>query len=147
MRISNKNNNNLIDIIISRAMVRENSGPATAVVASPLVKQVIVLLEKNDVSPEKKDGRTVSRWRRVLTSYQNIRELVTTHDRLMKETNLQLYEINQTTLMKWYENINNYQQHVLNIGYKFKTINIYSLIYCTSRWNNRQKQMEKRILM
>ena len=48
----------------------------------------------------------------------NIRELVTTHDRLMEATNLQLNEINQKTLMKLYD-INNYHQHVLNIGYKF----------------------------
>ena len=61
----------------------------------------------------------MSRWKRISTSYQNIRELVTTHDRLMEATNLQLYELNQTPLIKWYDDTNNYHQHVLNIGYKF----------------------------
>ena len=45
----------------------------------------------------------------------------------MEATNLQLNEINQKT-MKLYDNINNYHQHVLNIGYKFQTINILKII-------------------
>jgi hypothetical protein len=74
--------------------------------ASPVVEQLIVLLERHYVSPEKKDGRTISRWRRILTSYYNIRELVTIHDLVMKKTNLQLYELNHTTLINWYDNFN-----------------------------------------
>jgi hypothetical protein len=42
-------------------MVGGNSGSATAVDASPVVEQLIVLLERHYVSPEKKDGRIISR--------------------------------------------------------------------------------------
>jgi hypothetical protein len=87
-------------------MVGGNSGPATSVDASPVVEELIVLLEKHYVSSERKDGRTITRWRRILTSYHNIRELVTVHDLVMRNTNLQLYELNQTTLMIWYDNFN-----------------------------------------
>jgi hypothetical protein len=82
-------------------MVGGDSGPATAVNASPVVEQLVSQLEKHYVSSTKVNGRSVSRWRRILTSYHNIRELVTMNDMIMKETNIQLYELNQTTLMKW----------------------------------------------
>ena len=84
-------------------MVGGNSGPATAVDASPVVEALCVKLETAFHTPEKIDGRTVSRWRRILTSYHHIRELVTLNDKTMKNTNIQLYELNQTTLMKWYD--------------------------------------------
>jgi hypothetical protein len=82
-------------------MVGGDSGPATAANASPVVEQLVSQLEKHYVSSTKVNGRSVSRWRRILTSYHNIRELVTMNDLIMKQTNIQLYELNQTTLMKW----------------------------------------------
>ena len=124
-------------------MVGGNSGPATAVDASPVVEQLVVLLEKHFVSPQKQDGRTISRWRRILTSYHNIRELVTIHDDVMTTTNLQLYELNQTTLMKWYDKFNKCTIKVSHNQYLI----IYSLIYYKLRWNNRQKTLEKKILL
>ncbi len=102
-----------------------------------------MLLEKHFVSPQKQDGRTISRWRRILTSYHNIRELVTIHDDVMTTTNLQLYELNQTTLMKWYDKFNKCTIKVSHNQYLI----IYSLIYYKLRWNNRQKTLEKKILL
>ncbi|CAB3994605.1 Hypothetical predicted protein [Paramuricea clavata] len=96
-------------VSLRRAMVGGDSGPATAVDVSPVVEQLVSQLEKHFVSPIKVDGRSVSRWRRILTSYRNIRELVTMHDLIMKETNIQLFELNQTTLMKWW---NDRQRHI-----------------------------------
>ena len=80
-----------------------NSGPATAVVASPIVECLCKKLQSAFNSPQKKDGRTISRWRLILDAYHHIRELVTTNDTIMEQTNLQLYELNQTTLLKWYD--------------------------------------------
>lgn len=83
-------------------MVGGNSGPATSVDASPLVEAICLKLESICHSPQKVKGRkTVSRWKVILDKYHHIRNLVTLHDRLMATTNLQLYELNQTTLLTW----------------------------------------------
>ena len=78
-----------------------DSGPATAVNTCPMVEELISQLVEHFVSPTKIDGKCVSRWRQVLTTYHHMRELTTMHDMIMKQTNIQLYELNQTTLMKW----------------------------------------------
>lgn len=82
-------------------MVGGNSGPATAVDASPLVGALCDKLESVCPSPQKSKGKKISRWRVILDKYHHIRNLVTLHDRLMHRTNIQLYELNQTTLLKW----------------------------------------------
>ena len=78
-----------------------DSGPAAAVDTSPVVEQLICKLVNHFVSPTKVNGKSLSRWRQILTSYHHIRELVTMHDNIMRQTSIQLYELNQTTLMKW----------------------------------------------
>jgi hypothetical protein len=98
--------------------LEEIQGRASAVDASPVDERLGVLLEKHYVSPQKMQGRTISRWHRILTSYHNIRELVTIHDHIMRTTNLQLYELNQTTLMKWYK-FNKYKIKVSYNHYLF----------------------------
>ena len=82
-------------------MVGGNSSPATHVNASPLVEAICVKLEATYHSPQRCNGKSVSRWRIILDKYHNIRNLVTLHDRLMNATNIQLYELNQTTLLTW----------------------------------------------
>ena len=82
-------------------MVGGNSGPATHVDASPLVEAICVKLEATYHSPLTRNGKSVSRWRLISDKYHNIRNLVTLHDRLMNATNIQLYEVNQTTLLTW----------------------------------------------
>ena len=84
-----------------RAMVGGNSGPATSVDACPIVEALCVKLEAATPSPKKQQGKSTSRWRLILDKYHHIRTLVTLHDRLMAKTNLQLYELNQTTLLTW----------------------------------------------
>jgi hypothetical protein len=92
-----------IIVILFRAMVGGNSGPATAVDTSPIVECLCKKLESVFHSPQKKDGKTISKWRLILGAYHHIRELVTLNDRIMQKTNIQLYELNQTTLLKWYD--------------------------------------------
>lgn len=83
-------------------MVGGNSGPASSVDASPVVEAICVKLEAAYPSPKKKNGKGISRWKVILDKYHHIRNLVTRHDRLISTTNLQLYELNQTTLLAWY---------------------------------------------
>lgn len=83
-------------------MVGGNSGPATSVDVSPIVESICAKLEAAIPSPKKQQGKiSTSRWRLILDKYHHIRNLVTLHDRLMAKTNLQLYELNQTTLLAW----------------------------------------------
>ncbi|KAJ8034188.1 hypothetical protein HOLleu_20922 [Holothuria leucospilota] len=90
-------------VSLRRAMVVGNSGPATSVDASPLVEAICLKLESICHSPQKVKGkRTVSRWKVILDKYHHIRNLVTLHARLMATTNLQLYELSQTTLLTWW---------------------------------------------
>lgn len=88
-----------------RAMVGGNSGPATTVSSNPIVEELCKKLESAIHSPKKIDGRSVSRWRLILDAYHHIRDLVTLNDKIMSETNIQLYEINQSTLLKWYATV------------------------------------------
>ncbi len=89
-------------------MVGGNSGPATAVDTNRIVECLCKKLESVFHSPQKKDSKTISRWRLILGAYHHIRELVTLNDAIMENTNIQLYEINQTTLLKWYDLILTY---------------------------------------
>lgn len=84
-------------------MVGGNSGPATSVSLSPIVEALCSKLEATHHTAQKIDGQTVSRWRLILTDYHHIRELVMLDNTITKDTNLQLYELNQTTLMNWYD--------------------------------------------
>ena len=84
-------------------MVGSNSRPAISVDASPLVGALCTKLESVCHSPQREKGKvTVSRWRVILDEYHHNRSLVTLHDRLMTNTNIKLYELNQTTHMTWY---------------------------------------------
>ncbi|KAJ7357856.1 hypothetical protein OS493_022674 [Desmophyllum pertusum] len=91
-------------VSLRRAMIGSNSGPATTVDTSPLVEALCTKLESVCPSPKGHKGKTISRWRVILDKYHHIRNLVTLHNRLMTRTNIQLYELNQTTLLGWWNN-------------------------------------------
>lgn len=82
-------------------MAGGNCGLATHVDASPLVEAICVKLEATYHSPQRQNGKSISRWRLILDKYHKIRNLVTLLDRLMNAANIQLYELNQTTLLTW----------------------------------------------
>ena len=82
-------------------MVGGNSGPATSVDASPLVEAICSKLEAAYSSSQKRQGKSFSRWKVILDKYHHIRTLMTHHDRIMQKTNIQLYKLNQTTLLAW----------------------------------------------
>ena len=56
--------------------------------------QAVQLAQKST----KKSGVSTPRWSKILDSYHHIRELVLNTPRLMAETTLQLFELNQRTL-------------------------------------------------
>lgn len=52
--------------------------------------------------PVKRDGRTVLRWTLIGQAYKKICDLVLNNHLVMQKTTIQLVEINQATLTKWY---------------------------------------------
>ncbi|KAL1269659.1 hypothetical protein QQF64_031948 [Cirrhinus molitorella] len=54
-------------------------------------------------SPTKKAGVCTPRWSKILSDYHHIRELVLNSRRLMDETMIQLFELNQKTLIQWFQ--------------------------------------------
>ena len=52
--------------------------------------------------PERSSQRTTSRWTLVCRDYRGIQERVVNNGMVMRETQIQLPEINQTTLSQWY---------------------------------------------
>lgn len=80
-------------------MVGGNSGPSTSVENSPLVEAIITKLEQKFSSPSKSpNGKSLSRWKKILDANHHIQNQVVLHDRVMAVTNIQLYELNQTVL-------------------------------------------------
>lgn len=53
-------------------------------------------------SPQTNQGITTTRWSLVCRAYKKIRDTVLNNARVMEETNIQLAEINNTTLSQWY---------------------------------------------
>ncbi|XP_057191363.1 uncharacterized protein LOC130555280 [Triplophysa rosa] len=54
-------------------------------------------------SPTKKAGVCTPRWSKILSDYHHIRELVLNSCRLLDETMIQLFELNQRTLIQWFQ--------------------------------------------
>ena len=53
-------------------------------------------------SPVKKDSRTTQRWSLILAAYKRIRDTVLGNALVMGGTKLQLAEVNNKTLVAWY---------------------------------------------
>ncbi|XP_036943166.1 uncharacterized protein LOC119012990 [Acanthopagrus latus] len=78
-------------------------GPAQWPSTSRLVEAICTKLCSLHKSPTKKSGVSTPRWSKILDSYHHIRELVLNTPRLMAETTLQLFELNQKTLIQWFQ--------------------------------------------
>lgn len=69
---------------------------------SRLIEAIIVRLCGIHKSPKKQGKGTVTRWTLILQDYRKIRQLILTNGAIMQDTNLQLVEVNQTTLIQWH---------------------------------------------
>ncbi|XP_048012699.1 uncharacterized protein LOC125245914 [Megalobrama amblycephala] len=61
-------------------------------------------------SPSKKAGVRIPRWTKILADYHHIRELVLSSRPLMDDTSIQLFELNQRTLIQWFQRRQNTQE-------------------------------------
>lgn len=53
-------------------------------------------------SPIKKGSKRVDRWSQVSRAYRNIRELISNNPRVLNQTHIALFGINNATLLQWY---------------------------------------------
>ena len=85
-----------------RCFLGSSSGPAQWPDCNRYVEAVISQLCNVHPGPDRSGGTTTARWTLVCRSYKCIRERVANNAKVMKETNIQLVEINQATLSQWY---------------------------------------------
>ena len=78
-----------------------NSGPANWPGTSRLVEAICSQLCQIHPSATQSAGVKKSRWALILADYVGIREAVLNSPRLMAQTNLQLFELNQRTISQW----------------------------------------------
>ena len=83
--------------------------PASSPAKSRLVEAICIHLCDRITQPLKKTGpggKTIytSWWRLVLSSYNAVRSRLVNSHALLEDTNLVLYTITETTLVRWYKN-------------------------------------------
>ena len=86
---------------VKRCLIGHPGGPAQWPSTSRLVEAICIRLCTLHKSPTKKAGVSTPRWSKILNHYHHIRDLVLNSPRVMAETMIQLFEINQKTLIQW----------------------------------------------
>ncbi|XP_042169059.1 uncharacterized protein LOC121843508 [Oncorhynchus tshawytscha] len=86
---------------LQRCLLGLNSGPANWPGTSRLVEAICSQLCQIHPSATQSAGVKKSRWALILADYVGIREAVLNSPRLMAQTNLQLFELNQRTISQW----------------------------------------------
>ncbi len=86
---------------VKRCLIEHPGGPAQWPNTSRLVEAICIQLCALNKSPTKKAGVCTPRWSKILSDYHHIRELVLNSRRLMDEAMIQLFELNQKTLIQW----------------------------------------------
>ncbi len=69
-----------------------------------LVETIFIRLCTVHPSPKRKGKGMLSRWSLILQDYRRIRQLVLGNSLVMGGTSMQLVEVNQNTLIQWYNN-------------------------------------------
>ena len=87
---------------VKRCLIGHPGGPAQWPATSRLVEAMCKTLCTLHKTTTKKAGVTTPRWSKILRDYHHIRDLVLNCPRVMQGTKIQLFEINQRTLIQWY---------------------------------------------
>ena len=66
------------------------------------MEALFVLLCRKYPKPVKRGGTTVLRWTLIGQAYKKIRDLVISNHLVLEKTDIQLVEVNQKTLTRWY---------------------------------------------
>lgn len=86
---------------VKRCLIGHPGGPAQWPSTSRLVEAMCIRLCTVHKSPTKKAGVSTPRWPKILDDYHHIRDLVIKCPRVMADTTIQLFELNQRTLIQW----------------------------------------------
>ncbi|XP_062250347.1 uncharacterized protein LOC133959246 [Platichthys flesus] len=86
----------------TRCMLGASSTPAQWPDCCRLVETMFIRLCNIHQSPAKKGKRATSRWSLILRDYRKIRQLVVGNCRVMQGSEIQLVEVNQSTLIQWH---------------------------------------------
>ncbi|XP_052429310.1 uncharacterized protein LOC127970861 [Carassius gibelio] len=87
-----------------RSVLGASSAPAQWPDCCRLVETIFIRLCNTHPSPKRKGKGTLSRWSLILQDYRRIRQLVLGNSLVMGGTSMQLMEVNQNTLIQWYNN-------------------------------------------
>ncbi|RVE70979.1 hypothetical protein OJAV_G00069880 [Oryzias javanicus] len=86
---------------VKRCLIGHPGGPAQWPSTSRLIEAICVKLCATHKTPTKKAGVNTPRWSKILKDYHHIRDVVLSSPRLMDATTIQLFELNQRTLIQW----------------------------------------------
>lgn len=87
---------------VKKCLIGHPGGPAQWPNTSCLVEAMCIKLCEVHKSPTKKAGVRIPRWTKILADYHHIREMVLSSRTLMDDTSIQLFELNQRTLIQWW---------------------------------------------
>ncbi|CAB1435238.1 unnamed protein product [Pleuronectes platessa] len=88
----------------TRCMLGASSTPAQWPDCCRLVETIFIRLCNIHQSPTKKGKKATSRWSLILRDYRKIRQLLVGNCRVMQGSEIQLVEVNQSTLIQWHNN-------------------------------------------
>ncbi|XP_034436951.1 uncharacterized protein LOC117759113 [Hippoglossus hippoglossus] len=87
---------------MTRCVLGSTGSPAQWPDCCRLIESIFVKLCNIYKSPKKQGNYALTRWTLILKDYSKIRQLVLGNGVVMQTTTLQLFEVNQTTLIQWH---------------------------------------------
>ncbi|KAJ8333560.1 hypothetical protein SKAU_G00415680 [Synaphobranchus kaupii] len=87
---------------MTRCVLASTGSPAQWPNSCRLVDSIFVKLCDIHKSPKKQGNYALARWTLILRDYSKIRQLVLGNGTVMQSTTLQLFDVNQTTLIHWH---------------------------------------------
>ncbi|XP_047191158.1 uncharacterized protein LOC124850755 [Scophthalmus maximus] len=87
---------------MTRCVLGSTGSPAQWPDCCRLVESIFVKLCSIYKSPKKQGKCALTRWTLILRDYSKIRQLVLANGAVMQGTTLQLFDVNQTTLIQWH---------------------------------------------
>ncbi|CAL8240335.1 unnamed protein product [Merluccius merluccius] len=87
---------------MTRCVLGSTGSPAQWPDCCRLVESIFVKLCDIHRSPRKQANYALTRWTLILRDYSKVRQLVLGNGTVMQSTTLQLFDVNQTTLIQWH---------------------------------------------
>ncbi|XP_053091155.1 uncharacterized protein LOC113534513 isoform X1 [Pangasianodon hypophthalmus] len=87
---------------LKRCVLASTASPAQWPDCCRLVEAIFIRLCRIHKNPRRKGKGSLTRWSLILHDYRRIRQLILNNGAIIQGTNLQLVEVNQTTLVQWH---------------------------------------------